>query len=93
MAVDELNFRKKQLVQELNGFIGLKKAYTAQAQQRSELIGQSTPQGPTQEELNGETTWRCPAVYKEVGLAIKQPHVSSPSGLVSLFLQPCLPRT
>ena len=55
MPVDELNYRKKQLVQELNGFIGLKKAYSAQAQQRSDLIGgQSVPAGPSQEEINSE---------------------------------------
>jgi hypothetical protein len=52
MPTDELNYRKKQLVQELNGFIGLKKAYSAQQQQRSELIGGASP-GPTQEEING----------------------------------------
>lgn len=38
MPANELNFRKKQYVQELNGFIGLKKAYSGAAAQRSELL-------------------------------------------------------
>ena len=38
MPPNELNFRKKQYVQELNGFIGLKKAYSGQAGQRAELL-------------------------------------------------------
>lgn len=57
MSVQELNRRKKELVQELNGFIGLKKAYSAQSAQRGELLNQShlTPtRGPTQEETQGE---------------------------------------
>ena len=38
MPPNELNARKKELVQQLNGFIGMKKAYGAQAQQRGELL-------------------------------------------------------
>lgn len=38
MPVNELNFRKKQYVQELNGFIGLKKAYSSAQGQRGELL-------------------------------------------------------
>ena len=38
MPANELNFRKKQYVQELNGFIGLKKAYSGAVAQRSELL-------------------------------------------------------
>lgn len=38
MPANELNFRKKQYVQELNGFIGLKKAYSGAAGQRAELL-------------------------------------------------------
>ncbi len=38
MPVNELNFRKKQYVQELNGFIGLKKAYSTAQGQRGELL-------------------------------------------------------
>lgn len=38
MPANELNFRKKQYVQELNGFIGLKKAYSGASGQRSELM-------------------------------------------------------
>jgi hypothetical protein len=52
MPIDELNYRKKQLVQELNSFIGLKKAYGAQLSARGELVGTVAPRGPTQEELD-----------------------------------------
>lgn len=52
MPIEELNYRKKQLVQELNSFIGLKKAYGAQLSARGELIGTVAPRGPTQEELD-----------------------------------------
>lgn len=38
MPANELNLRKKQYVQELNGFIGLKKAYSGAAGQRAELL-------------------------------------------------------
>lgn len=38
MPAAELNMRKKEMVQELNGFIGLKKAYSSQAAARSELL-------------------------------------------------------
>ena len=38
MPASELNFRKKQYVQELNGFIGLKKAYSGQSANRAELM-------------------------------------------------------
>lgn len=56
MNIDELNYRKKQLVQELNSFIGLKKAYSSQLQQRRELLdGKSPlsmqPGGPTVDEV------------------------------------------
>ena len=55
MPIDELNYRKKQLVQELNSFIGLKKAYGAQLSARGELVGTSSMQrGPTQEELESK---------------------------------------
>ena len=54
MPIDELNYRKKQLVQELNSFIGLKKAYGAQLSARGELVGTGTPKGPTQEELDSK---------------------------------------
>jgi hypothetical protein len=53
MASEELNRRKKEMVQELNGFIGLKKAYSAQATQRTELIG-GVAAGPSEEEMQGE---------------------------------------
>ena len=53
MPIEELNYRKKQLVQELNSFIGLKKAYGAQLSARGELVGVG-PKGPTQEELDSE---------------------------------------
>lgn len=54
MAVTELNFRKKQMVQELNGFIGLKKAYSAQAATRSELMsGAGSGSGPSEQQLAG----------------------------------------
>lgn len=38
MPAAELNMRKKEMVQELNGFIGLKKAYSSQTASRSELL-------------------------------------------------------
>lgn len=38
MPPNELNYRKKQYVQELNGFIGLKKAYAGAAASRAELL-------------------------------------------------------
>lgn len=57
MPPNELNFRKKQMVQELNGFIGLKKAYSSQAGQRGELLGgASTSQGQSQS-LASECCW------------------------------------
>ena len=42
VPVDEINYRKKLLVQELNSFIGLKKAYGSQLQQRKELLARNT---------------------------------------------------
>lgn len=52
MDINELNYRKKQLVQELNGFIGLKKAYGAQFTARNELVGGAAEVGgPSPEEL------------------------------------------
>ena len=54
MPLEEMNYRKKQLVQELNSFIGLKKAYGAQLSTRGELVGSGVPQGPTQEDLESE---------------------------------------
>lgn len=56
MSADELNYRKKLLVQELNSFIGLKKAYSSQLQQRRELMdgkSPSMPGGPSNEEIQG----------------------------------------
>ena len=59
IPVDEINYRKKLLVQELNSFIGLKKAYGSQLAQRKELMsGSTTPlsiqsAGPTVEEVKG----------------------------------------
>ena len=38
MPANELNRRKKEYVTELNGFIGLKKAYAGQTAQRQELM-------------------------------------------------------
>lgn len=38
MPPAELNMRKKEMVQELNGFIGLKKAYSSQSVARNELL-------------------------------------------------------
>lgn len=38
MPPNELNARKKEMVQQLNGFIGMKKAFGAQAAQRGELL-------------------------------------------------------
>lgn len=54
LSADELNYRKKLLVQELNSFIGLKKAYSSQLQQRRELMdgkSPSMPGGPSNEEI------------------------------------------
>jgi hypothetical protein len=55
MSVDELNYRKKLLVQELNSFIGLKKAYSQQLQQRKELMDSKSPvaAGPSADEIRG----------------------------------------
>lgn len=56
MNADELNYRKKQLVQELNSFIGLKKAYSSQLQQRKELMGGQSPllaSGISNDEIQG----------------------------------------
>ncbi len=41
MPIEELNYRKKQLVQELNSFIGLKKAYGAHMAPSSPPAGSS----------------------------------------------------
>lgn len=53
MPANELNFRKKQYVQELNGFIGLKKAYSGASGQRSELMD-----GSKSETEKLSSTWR-----------------------------------
>ncbi len=64
MPVDEINYRKKLLVQELNSFIGLKKAYGSQLQQRKELLaGNTTPMsiqssGPTVDDVRYLTRLR-----------------------------------
>jgi hypothetical protein len=64
MPVDEINYRKKLLVQELNSFIGLKKAYGSQLQQRKELLaGNTTPMsiqssGPTVDDVRDLTRLR-----------------------------------
>ena len=58
MSTQELNRRKKEMVQELNGFIGLKKAYSAQTSQRSELLNRrqsvSPTKGPTEDEMQSK---------------------------------------
>ena len=61
MPVAELNYRKKQAVQELNGFIGLKKAYGAQAAARGELLaaGSSAAGGMTPEQMHGARCSLC----------------------------------
>lgn len=65
VPVDEINYRKKLLVQELNSFIGLKKAYASQLQQRKELLaGNSTPlsiqsSGPTVEDVRDLLVHQC----------------------------------
>ena len=61
MDTDELNYRKKMLVQELNSFIGLKKAYSSQLQQRKELMegkksGSMMSVGPSVEEIRAMQT-------------------------------------
>ncbi|KAI8100614.1 Plant SNARE 12 [Picochlorum sp. SENEW3] len=58
MSVDELNYRKKLLVQELNSFIGLKKAYSQQLQQRKELMDSKSPvaAGPSADEIREMST-------------------------------------
>lgn len=55
MPPNELNMRKKELVQQLNGFIGMKKAYGAQAQQRGELLDGAKPLTPN---VESEWSWR-----------------------------------
>jgi hypothetical protein len=62
MPVTELNYRKKQAVQELNGFIGLKKAYGAQAAARGELLaaGSSAAGGMTPDQMHGARVLRLP---------------------------------
>ena len=62
MPVAELNYRKKQAVQELNGFIGLKKAYGAQAAARGELLaaGSSAAGGMTPDQMHGARVLRLP---------------------------------
>jgi hypothetical protein len=54
MPEDELNTRKKQLVQELNSFIGLKKSYGASIAQRSETAIASGSRDFSQKELDGK---------------------------------------
>lgn len=61
MDIEELNYRKKVLVQELNSFIGLKKAYSTQLQQRKELMeGKSSASfhsaGPSEDEIRAMKT-------------------------------------
>jgi hypothetical protein len=64
MPPDELNRRKKALVQELNGFIALKKAYSAQAAQRGELMQGASSSGGGgglhMQELESEPTSALP---------------------------------
>ena len=81
MPVSELNFRKKQLVQELNGFIGLKKAYGAQAATRSELLaGAPSASGPSEQQLAGElgalgacSQWPTPAAHHRLAVQAPKP--------------------
>lgn len=59
MPPNELNARKKDLVQQLNGFIGMKKAYGQQAAQRGELLdGAKSPAA----NLDGVQAFGCGAV-------------------------------
>lgn len=53
MSPNDLNFRKKAYVQELNGFIGLKKAYTGGAANRDELMGGARSES---QQLSGKNT-------------------------------------
>ena len=45
MPPADLNQRKKEYVQELNGFIGLKKAYSSQQANRGELLSGAKSEG------------------------------------------------
>lgn len=57
MPLNELNTRKRALVQELNGYISLKKAYSTNLTQRGELLAESSSthqQSDETERLQGE---------------------------------------
>jgi hypothetical protein len=56
MPLNELNTRKRALVQELNGYISLKKAYTTNLTQRGELLAESgsNQQAEEAERLQGK---------------------------------------
>jgi hypothetical protein len=49
MPANELNVRKKEMVQQLNAFIGMKKAYSQQSAQRGELLEGAKSATPTVE--------------------------------------------
>ncbi len=59
MPANELNLRKKQYVQELNGFIGLKKAYTGAAGQRAELLDGAKTEADKLSGVHGGHCWLC----------------------------------
>lgn len=64
MPPNELNARKKEMVQQLNGFIGMKKAFGAQAAQRGELLeGAQT----AQQTVDSESWLRSAAVQRAPG--------------------------
>ena len=54
MPDGELNVRKKQLVLELNSFIGLKKAYAAGTAQGSDPAGSSASRELSQKRVDGK---------------------------------------
>ena len=104
MPATELNTRKREMVQELNGFIGLKKAYSSQASQRGELLSGSKSQ--TERSMDSESgssgvqQWGggASAVAASVGRrsqrcqSVLLEELTGPV-LVLLLLQPCPPRS
>lgn len=52
MPPDHLNARKKEMVQQLNAFIGMKKAYSQQSAQRGELLEGAKSGPPTVESMS-----------------------------------------
>jgi hypothetical protein len=51
---NQFNARKKALVQELNGFIGLKKAYSASSGLRSQLLTGAVPSAGEAQEVESK---------------------------------------